>query len=110
MADEIAERLAKMLPPQLQAGGGQPQIPPQVQQMIQQGGQQIQQLSRRTSSSRRRPRPTRRPTLSRPANWTSRSRSFGSRASKRRRKRIQAEQPTFVRAPSQSPASQPGLA
>lgn len=36
-ADEIAKRLKKMLPPQLQEGG----LPPEVQQMIQQGQQTI---------------------------------------------------------------------
>jgi hypothetical protein len=43
--DEIAERLKKMLPPQLQEGGEGEQggIPPQVQQMIQQGQQALQE-------------------------------------------------------------------
>lgn len=36
-ADEIAKRLKKMLPPQLQEGG----LPPEVQQMIEEGKQQI---------------------------------------------------------------------
>lgn len=40
-ASEIAERLKTLLPQQLQ---GQPQIPPELQQMIQQGQQHIQQL------------------------------------------------------------------
>ncbi len=39
-ADEISERLKKMLPPQLQ---GEQQIPPQVQQAIEQGKQIIQE-------------------------------------------------------------------
>jgi hypothetical protein len=40
-ADEIAERLKSMLPPQAQQQGG---IPPQLQEMIQKGQQMIQQL------------------------------------------------------------------
>jgi len=46
-ADKIAERLVAMLPPQLQAlenkDDQQAQVPPQLQQMIQQGMEQIQQ-------------------------------------------------------------------
>ena len=38
-ADEIAKRLKIMLPPQLQEGG----LPPQIQQMIEQGKQQVAQ-------------------------------------------------------------------
>ncbi len=41
-AEEIAERLKAMLPPQIQQQGG---VPPQLQQMIQQGQQMIQKLS-----------------------------------------------------------------
>lgn len=40
-ADEIAERLKAMLPPQLQ---GEQQFPPEVQQMMQQGQEQMQQM------------------------------------------------------------------
>jgi hypothetical protein len=40
-ADEIAERLKAMLPPQLQ---GEQQLPPEVQQMMQQGQEQMQQM------------------------------------------------------------------
>lgn len=40
-SDEIAERIRKMLPPQVQ---GQPQIPPEVQKAVQEGMQRIQQL------------------------------------------------------------------
>lgn len=43
-ADKLAERLKKALPPNLQDNGGQPQIPPQVQQHIQQADALIQQL------------------------------------------------------------------
>ncbi len=42
-ADEIAKRLKMMLPPQLQEHEGQ-EIPPEVQQQLQQGQQQIQQM------------------------------------------------------------------
>lgn len=42
-AEEISKRLKAMLPPQLQENA-QEQIPPQIQQMIQQGQQQIQQM------------------------------------------------------------------
>ena len=49
-ADEIAERMKKMLPPQLQAqegeDGEQKQLPPEVQQMIEQGKQQIDELTK----------------------------------------------------------------
>jgi hypothetical protein len=40
-ADEIAERLKAMLPPQIQ---NQQEIPPEVQQMMQQGQEQMQQM------------------------------------------------------------------
>jgi len=49
-AEEIAERLKLMLPPQIieheknEKGQQQPQIPPQVQQAMQMAGQQIEQL------------------------------------------------------------------
>jgi hypothetical protein len=49
-ADEIAERMKKMLPPQLQAqegeDGEQKQLPPEVQAMIEQGKQQIDMLTK----------------------------------------------------------------
>ena len=41
-ADEIAKRLKKMLPPQLQEGG----LPPELQQMIQEGQQRIASLEK----------------------------------------------------------------
>jgi hypothetical protein len=45
MADALATRLAKALPPELQDDKGQQgQIPPQVQQALQQAAQEIQQL------------------------------------------------------------------
>lgn len=45
-AQEIADRLRRMLPPQLQADGkGGPKIPPQVQAQMQQQAQQISQLA-----------------------------------------------------------------
>lgn len=45
MADKLAERLAKTLPPGLQDDKpGQPQVPPEVQQQIEQMTQQLQQL------------------------------------------------------------------
>jgi hypothetical protein len=55
LAGKIGERLKLLLPPQLQeGGGGQPQIPPQLQgqieqgmQVIQQQGQQLQQAQQR---------------------------------------------------------------
>jgi hypothetical protein len=49
-ADEIAERMKKMLPPQLQENedenGEQKQLPPEVQAMIEQGKQQIDELTK----------------------------------------------------------------
>ena len=49
-ADEIAERMKKMLPPQLQEqegeDGEQKQLPPEVQQMIEQGKQQIDEMGK----------------------------------------------------------------
>jgi len=49
-ADEIAERMKKMSPPQLQdhegEDGEQKQLPPEVQQMIEQGKQQIDEMSK----------------------------------------------------------------
>jgi hypothetical protein len=42
-ADQVSARLKKMLPPQLQEN--KPQIPPEVQQHLQQQGQMIQQLT-----------------------------------------------------------------
>ena len=49
-ADEIAERMKKMLPPQLQdhegEDGEQKQLPPEVQAMIEQGKQQIDEMGK----------------------------------------------------------------
>ena len=49
-ADEIAERMKKMLPPQLQENedenGEQKQLPPEVQQMIEQGKMQIDEMTK----------------------------------------------------------------
>jgi myosin heavy subunit len=47
MADKLAERLEKTLPPELrdEKPGQQQQVPPEVQQKMQQHEQQIQQLS-----------------------------------------------------------------
>jgi hypothetical protein len=49
-ADEIAERMKKMLPPQLQENedenGEQKQLPPEVQAMIEQGKQQIDEMGK----------------------------------------------------------------
>jgi len=49
-ADEIAERMKKMLPPQLQEQEGEDgegkQLPPEVQAMIEQGRQQIEMLTK----------------------------------------------------------------
>ena len=49
-ADEIAERMKKMLPPQLQEqegeDGEQKQLPPEVQAMIEQGKQQIDEMTK----------------------------------------------------------------
>jgi hypothetical protein len=42
MADKLAERLEKTLPPNLKDEEGQPQIPPEVQQQIQQMGQALE--------------------------------------------------------------------
>jgi superfamily II RNA helicase len=47
-ADEIAKRLAKMLPPQVQE---QTQVPPEVQQQMQAMGQQMEQLQAQLSSA-----------------------------------------------------------
>jgi hypothetical protein len=43
-ADDIAKRLKMMLPPQIQQGEDQKDIPPQAQAMIQQGMQQMEQM------------------------------------------------------------------
>jgi hypothetical protein len=43
-SEQLAERLQKMLPPQLQEDQGQPQLPPQVQQQFEAMQQHIQQL------------------------------------------------------------------
>lgn len=46
MADELADRLAKTIPPELQdKKDGEPEIPPQVQQMMDQMGQQMEMMS-----------------------------------------------------------------
>ncbi len=49
-ADEIADRMKKMLPPQLQENedenGEQKQLPPEVQAMIEQGKQQIDEMGK----------------------------------------------------------------
>jgi len=45
MADKLAERLAKTIPPQLMDDDDQPQLPPQVMQQLQQMDQVIQQMT-----------------------------------------------------------------
>ena len=47
MAPQLVERLKKILPPQLQEGNPAAQLPPQVQQQLQQEGQMIEQLTQR---------------------------------------------------------------
>lgn len=44
MAEELAKRLEKTLPPNLKEQEGQPELPPEVQQHIEMLGQQVQQL------------------------------------------------------------------
>lgn len=44
MAEELAKRLEKTLPPGLKEQEGQPELPPEVQQHIEMLGQQVQQL------------------------------------------------------------------
>lgn len=46
-ADEISKRLEKMLPPQLREGGGEGELPPEVQQQMQQMGEAIQVLGQK---------------------------------------------------------------
>lgn len=47
MADKIADRYQKLLPPQLQEKDGQPPVPPQVAQHVQQLTQAVQQLGQK---------------------------------------------------------------
>ena len=51
MAEELAQRLAKTLPPGLQEHEGQPEVPPQVQQAMQQMGQQMDALTQELHAS-----------------------------------------------------------
>lgn len=51
-ADVIAERLKKMLPPQLQDDGKQEPIPPQVQAQMQQMGQMVDQLTQQLHATK----------------------------------------------------------
>ena len=52
MADELATRLAKALPPELQDKEGHPgDIPPQIQQVLQQAAQEIQGLQQQLQES-----------------------------------------------------------
>lgn len=51
MAEEIATRLEKALPPGLKDDKGQGQVPPQVQQQMQQMGQQVDQLTQELHAS-----------------------------------------------------------
>ena len=51
MADEIATRLEKALPPGLKDDKGQGQVPPQVQQQMQQMGQHMDQLTQELHAS-----------------------------------------------------------
>lgn len=52
MADELADRLAKTIPPELQdKKDGEPEIPPQVQQMMDQMSQQMEMMSKELSES-----------------------------------------------------------
>jgi regulator of replication initiation timing len=43
-ADALADRMAKTLPPELQEKKGQQQVPPEMQQAMQQQGQQLEQI------------------------------------------------------------------
>ena len=51
MAEELAQRLAKTLPPGLQEHEGQQEVPPQVQQAMQQMGQQMDALTQELHAS-----------------------------------------------------------
>ena len=52
-AQEIAERMKKMLPPQLQEGeDGEQPIPPQVQQKMEQYGQMIEELTKQLNQAK----------------------------------------------------------
>lgn len=51
-AQEISERMKKMLPPQLQEGeDGQPPVPPQAQQKLEQYGQMIEALTKQLNEA-----------------------------------------------------------
>ena len=52
-SDEMAERLKKMLPPQLQENNGEQELPPGVQGMIEQGKQMIDEMSQHISALER---------------------------------------------------------
>jgi hypothetical protein len=55
LAGKIGERLKLLLPPELQeSGGGQPQIPPELQGQIQQGMQVIQQQGQQLQQAQQR--------------------------------------------------------
>ena len=45
MADQLAKRLEKTIPPELQDKKGQAKVPPEIQAQMQQQGQQIEQMS-----------------------------------------------------------------
>jgi hypothetical protein len=50
-ADELAKRMAKMLPPPLQEQQEGPQVPPEVQQQMQAMGQQMEELQAQLSAA-----------------------------------------------------------
>jgi hypothetical protein len=105
LADRIGERLKLLLPPQLQENGdgppspGEPAIPPQVQQQMQQGMQLIQQQGRQLQEAQQRIQ-----TLEQAAQLKERELDLKEQALRIKgfeaeTQRIEAERPPFVKVP-----------
>lgn len=107
-ADKIADRLKALLPPEVKAtmGGGQPQIPPQVQQqvqqmgqMIQQGGQELQRLTQENEALKQ-------ANALKMRELDIKQQAEQTKAFEAETRRMEAQQPQFVRMPTgqQAPA------
>lgn len=109
MADKIAERLKNMVPPQALGQQGQ-QIPPHVQEMIGQGQQMLQQQGQQLQQLQQQLQAAQMDSANKARELDIKEQELRIKGFEAETDRIQAEKPSFVKVPSQSPASQPGLA
>lgn len=104
LADKIGERLKLLLPPQLQGQGGG--VPPQVQQMIQQGQQVIQQQGAQLQQAQQENQQLKATAAANAGELQLKARELELRDQENQIKmyeaetrRMQAQQPSFVRMP-----------